>query len=411
MSKPLFREKPLEKLASPERLDELMQLNSSRPWFALAGMVLVLMVFLVWSFWGTVTTKVNGKGVLIKPESVSEIAAIGFGRVIEITVKTGQHVNTGDTLAIISQPELAMQLINAKQELHFYENQLRNTQSFNEQDIIFQKDFLEKKRKDLNHMIEVLETRLKTLDERIETERKLLSKGLITKQDLDNSRQNYTSTQHEIESYRLQIKQIDLDLRNIIKQSTRQNDELLNQKNQAWHKLRLLEAQLGTHSIITSPFSGVILEVVAKEGDLIQVGAAILSLEQTAKVEDLVALVYVPAVDGKKIKTGMEAHIAPSVVRVEEHGYIKGTVIAVSEFPATKQAMENEIGNPQLVQSILNEQDALITVQIRLNKSSHTVSHYDWTASTGPNIHIQTGTLCQAQITIEKRKPIQFLFR
>lgn len=410
MSKPIFREKPLEKLASPEQLDEMMRLTSSRPWFALIAMILILLVLLSWSFLGTVTTKVSGRGVLIKPESVSKVAALGTGKVMDIKTKSGQRVSVGDTLAIISQPELAVQLSNAKQELDFYEKQLLNSQNLEKRDINAQKDFLEKKRKDINNVAKVLKERIITLQNRIEAEEKLLDKGLIAKQDLENTKQSYTNTQHEIEVNQIQLKQLDIDLQNIIEQKSHYNDGILAQRNQALHKLRLLEAQLNVQSIITSPFSGVILEIVAKEGDLIPAGATILSIEQTTDTKDLIALVYVPAVDGKKIKVGMESHVAPSIVRVEEHGYVKGTVISVSGFPATKQAMENKIGNSQLVQSLLNEQDALIAVQIKLKKDMRTKSQYEWTASHGPDVQIQTGTLCNAQITTEKRKPIQLLF-
>ena len=48
------------------------------------------------------------------------------------------------------------------------------------------------------------------------------------------------------------------------------------------------------------------------------------------------AIVFVPAGEGKKIDGNDQVEVSPTTVKREEHGFIRGRVVAVSELPATK---------------------------------------------------------------------------
>ena len=65
MSQGLFREVSLEKLSSPEQLDELINVTSPRAWFALIAISCILISAIVWGFLGSIPTKITGHGILL----------------------------------------------------------------------------------------------------------------------------------------------------------------------------------------------------------------------------------------------------------------------------------------------------------------------------------------------------------
>lgn len=53
---PLFRKEALEKISSPEQIDQLIQVTLPRGWIALIGTLLLLLGIIAWSIWGRLET-------------------------------------------------------------------------------------------------------------------------------------------------------------------------------------------------------------------------------------------------------------------------------------------------------------------------------------------------------------------
>ncbi len=66
MQNQLFRKVSLERLSSPEQLDQLMTLTNPRGWLGLLGVFALLGALVLWSFFGLVTTKIDASGVIIE---------------------------------------------------------------------------------------------------------------------------------------------------------------------------------------------------------------------------------------------------------------------------------------------------------------------------------------------------------
>ncbi|RLE26115.1 MAG: NHLP bacteriocin system secretion protein, partial [Acidobacteria bacterium] len=88
----LFRKAALEKLASPERLDEMMQITSPIGWLAMIAVGCGLVALVIWSVVGTISIKVTGKGMLIRGGVVFDIASTTEGTLAEVLVKPGDHI-------------------------------------------------------------------------------------------------------------------------------------------------------------------------------------------------------------------------------------------------------------------------------------------------------------------------------
>lgn len=97
----MFRKVAIDRLSSPERLDEMMHITSRRTWFSLVGLITLLVVSLVWGIVGTIPTTVSGKGVVIREGGTFPIPALVSGQVIAVIVTVGEQVVKGQVIATI----------------------------------------------------------------------------------------------------------------------------------------------------------------------------------------------------------------------------------------------------------------------------------------------------------------------
>jgi hypothetical protein len=70
--RPIFREKALQRISSPDDLDEMIQIIGPKDWliFLVTGVLLALL--LAWGFGGRIPVTREGRGLLVSPESPSE---------------------------------------------------------------------------------------------------------------------------------------------------------------------------------------------------------------------------------------------------------------------------------------------------------------------------------------------------
>jgi hypothetical protein len=68
----IFRKESLERLSSPEQLDQLMQVVSAKSWIPLATIGSLMSIALVWSIVGRIPITATGSGVLVRPTDTSE---------------------------------------------------------------------------------------------------------------------------------------------------------------------------------------------------------------------------------------------------------------------------------------------------------------------------------------------------
>jgi multidrug efflux pump subunit AcrA (membrane-fusion protein) len=264
----LFRKVALERLSSPEQLDQLMQVTTPRGWLAMIGLAALLLVALIWGIFGSIPTTVSGQGILLRGSGIQRISAGKAGQVSKILVKAGDSVKQGQPVA------------------------------------------------------------------------------------------------------------------------------------------NILPEDGSAESPIASPYTGRILEVQDNEGDVVAAGQPLMSLELSN--EDLSAIVYLPAAQGKQVQPGMDIQLSPSTVQKEEFGVLSGKVSAVSSFPATSQGMLRVLGSDELVRE-LSVSGAPIEVDVQLVKAD-TPSGYQWSSGAGPSVTLDSGTFCTASVIIAEQRPISLVF-
>jgi HlyD family secretion protein len=370
MAKKLFRQAALDRLASPERLDELMKVTSPLGWVALVALGVAILVAVIWSFTGEITTKVDGQGILLRGEAVLDVTASGDGRLVSVDVAVGDIVKSGQQVAQIEQPDLELRLRNKQRELETLRQQDAEQISAIEKINARRRKQVEELHKEAAVLQQLINDGLATLAQKRQTEAQIagLEQEIATSRAIGAGRSNLVANVQD--------------------------------------EISQLEGMLEDRQKVLSPYTGRVLELMLDPGNLVAPGSRILTLETLAAPVD--AVVYIPAQEGKKVLQGMRARISPTTIRVEEYGYIVGTVKSVADFPATPEGLERTLRNKNLV-TALTGRGAPVEVVVRLALDPKTPSGYEWSSSKGPPVQVFTGTLCSASVEVAAKRPAEYV--
>lgn len=409
MEQRIFRKAMLDRLASPEQLDQLIAITDRRGWLVLLSIAVVLVTAVGWGVKGSIPQTVGGAGILLRSGGIFELVPVAGGRVVDIAVSTGDLVTEGHVVARVAQPELTERLREAEAVLVVMAQQHRALVERAAADIELQTAFLARQRATVQEAIASAEAALQSYREKIVIQEQLAQEGLITRQTLLTTRQQRDATSEKMSDGRSQLAQIavrELDVRNQHDEAIRKSQDKIDEQQRAidgrTRDLKLRSEVIATHT-------GRILEIMTEPGAIVTDGQPILTLDLMGRtVKDLEAIIYVPSGSGKQIRAGMPALIAPSVARQEEFGFMLARVTHVSEFPATPRGMQRVLKNDKLVASLAGK-DAPYEVHADLIVDPQTPSRYRWSSSRGPNLRIQSGTLAVAQIAVASKRPIEMV--
>ncbi|MFV3127221.1 NHLP bacteriocin system secretion protein [Niveispirillum sp. KHB5.9] len=115
MHNPIFRQAAQDGLSSPEQLDQLVRITPARTWIALWTMVAILAAVVVWSVFGTLPSRMSGRGVLIHDGGTFNIVAGIPGILVDLPQLTpGQHISKGEVLGRVVNPTLEQHIASAE---------------------------------------------------------------------------------------------------------------------------------------------------------------------------------------------------------------------------------------------------------------------------------------------------------
>lgn len=402
----IFRKVALERLSSPEQLDQLLQVTSPKSWLSLVALGVVLSAAVTWGFVGSIPTVASGEGILLRQGGVSDLVATGQGQVEEVRVAVGDVVEKGQVVATLRQEELLRQIQDNRSRLSDLEEEYDDLRRYAGEQKRLRRENLAQKRANLNRTIATVERDLEILRDRLEAERGLLEDGLITRQAVLATEQEANGKRDELAAARLELDGLELTR---LEEDQRLGQQLETQQAEIRDLVLTigeLEAQLTENANVVSPYHGRVLELVVDPGDVVSPGAPVLSMEVIA--EELVAVLFVPADAGKQVHPGMKARISPSTVKREEHGFIQGEVTWVSEFPSTSRGLMRLLANEALVVRLMAEGPP-IQVDVALVRDPATPSGYAWSSTRGPDLEISSGTLATGGVIVKQDRPVDMV--
>ncbi len=402
----VFRKVSLERLSSPEQLDQLLRVTSPKSWISFIGVASIIVIAILWGIFGSVPIKVPGNGILMKSGGLLTIQHISSGTITDIKVKAGDIVEKGEIVARITQTDLVNQVNELRVKLSEMETEREKSSEFLSADSTLQRKYLEQEKQNIRALINSDIKQLKLIEDKISALEELYKAGGITKQSVNDAKQDYEMLKQKISSNQNSLNKLELQLIDKTKSFSKEESSTKIQIDELLRQIKVIEQKLEENSNIISPSTGKVIEIMVTEGSLISPGETIMSLEPVGRgIKNLVAVIYVSTNKGKNIKRGMEVYISPAGIEKEEYGYILGRVTRVSEYPSTSQGMMSVLGNQNLVNSLLLE-GPVIEVIVDLLPSSKTISGYKWTSRKGAPVTIVSGISCKSDILVEVKRPI-----
>ncbi len=232
-------------MATPEELSRRISIVDAKGKFAVGAGLLLAVVLVGWSVFGSVPSMVLGSGILVPPEGLMDVVALGQGQVTEVDVAPGDTIASGDILARISMPQLEAErqsvlasLKSAKlwteERVAYYEQTMR-VQGHNNAERI---EHLRFRMAYLQEYFAFLKKHVKGLD--------TMNKGYITPKEIETTRKNMQSVLAEINDCKLKIAEVqaaELDLKSKsdqdMLQSRKQETELELALESVEYRLRL----------------------------------------------------------------------------------------------------------------------------------------------------------------------------
>jgi HlyD family secretion protein len=409
MKESLFRKSALQSLAVGERLDTAVQVVSPATILVVLAAAVTIGTAVVWSVHGRVPTRVYGDGLLLHDGSIDDVTSMADGQVTKLTVRVGDVVGPNDVIATIDQPELKKQRASLEGRLQDYANKFAELEQLDDKGKVIKRAAFDQQRAAVGYALREMRKQLAFFQGKLKSDTALLEKGLTTPTAVAETRQRVLDLNEAIHARQAEGQTIAYNALDSARTVEERRYDLSMRVSDTRRELEELDKRIDTQSVVLAKAAGRIIEVKVTEGDAVTRGRPIATIEvATPGPNELVAEVYVPVRDGKRVRVGMPVKLAPSVIKPEENGYLEGFVDAVSPFPATEQSMLRAVRNPSLVESLLKG-GPVYEVRVRVEADPRTPSGLKWSNGKGPPTQIASGTLAQGLITVQTRRPIELV--
>jgi HlyD family secretion protein len=402
-----FRAVALQRAASPEQLDHLVQITKPSDWILVSVICAALVAALTWGVIGRIPTRAAGEGILISDGGrVVEAAADAAGRLASINVAVGDRVVQGQPLAQIVQTDIRQRHTSAVEVFRERERQHADLIEKTQRELASKGQNFAKLEAAFNQVIKVTDQRIEYLTVDVKNLEDLLAKGFTTRRTFDERRRDLTDAQQRREDTRNEILKLRAQKTDLETQRERESQQSEFSLNDARRQMDAAAALLTQNTQVLSPIEGRVLEVKISAGAVLAVGTPVVAIESEG--QKLEALIYIPAERGKNVKQGMSVRIEPSTAKREEFGTMVGTVVSISDFPITPQGMAAVLHNDNLVNRFSKE-GAAYAATVSLEQDPETVSGYRWAVGQGPPIRLTSGTLTRAEITTRRQRPLDLV--
>ncbi len=464
MSQPIFRQESLDRLQSPEELDQLLVVVDRKAWLILLTLAVTCGAGVMWSIYGRIPVRVDGVGVLVNPGNVKGIQSPASGQVTAVEMRVGGHVAIGTVLALLDQPELRKELdqLKAKREnlvafqktafdldskrrsleLESFERQrafiaseVEKSTSLASRVVEKEASFSEEQKRNIEKTKKLTLQLNASLQKQLETINALRLEGLSSQALVVGAESNMADS--EIRLANLEVQQKELEMSELQRERSQienqnrladlsldlmkldiavqrlQQDLELNLQTRKNEIIELdnaiarLELRLELEGQIVSDCDGTILDVSIQPGQVVGLGTRVGTVEKTDPDGKLTNLAFFSVLDGKRVSINDVVRVTPSTVQREREGSILGAVRRVSAFPVTQESVISEVGNAEIATSLL-QQGGAIEVEVELERDPNSYSGFRWT-SKGPEKRFTAGTTTAVRITIEQRAPITYL--
>ena len=360
----IFRKTALDALSSPEQLNQPLQLLKPTQWVLLISLSAFSLTMIAWAILGKIPVRISGKGVLIKPNSLTVVQSETSGQINKVMVEVSDCLKEGELMASIDPVSQEIEIKAAQTSL----NQMISQD--NTQDALGIKQ-------------------LEQLQSRIDRVTHLAKTGGLSADEMNRRNRELTQLRYEMEA-----------------ENSQREQRIKEQQNQILSR----EEEIERTSLIRAPISGCVVDQGIHQGEVVQPGSTLFTLQKEVDNDNLKSLVYFPAQDGKRLEIGQRVRVSPTTTKQQRHGGIEGEVSKINLLPIRDDAIVKRLGVKSLLESVRGQQsEPLIEVNTTLRKDPKTPSGYDWGGGRGPSIQLTAGTTTHVRVLVEERRPISYI--
>ncbi|MCP4047914.1 MAG: NHLP bacteriocin system secretion protein [Gammaproteobacteria bacterium] len=375
---------------------------------ALTGFVVLGLVTLVWTFFGSIPQRVEGVGEVNTSGGLLEVSSAHNGRVVEVKTAINNEVKKDEILFILEQPELQRNIEEVENELQLLQAKKSKMVSGNEaiHDLKSSANVIEEKRI-LAQIVETDKT-LSYLEKKIEQLESLVADGLVTATDLFEGKAALASARSDKEELTKLLLSVSLSTKEWELGENMTEDALGIDISKLEKELIDLRNQYLNNTEVTSPIAGNIVQIDASFGEVVHSGSAMATVEIPDNHLNYVLSLYVPFTTNALIEKGMLVDIEPYNVDRNLYGWLEGTVESVNKYVSSDSSLQGNFANEELVK-LVTRSGPVFEVRVKLHLDPGTVSGFAWSNKKGPPYQLNVGTLCQAFVRVKDKSPIDYL--
>lgn len=308
----------------------------------------ITLVVLIWSFLGRIPQNIDADGVLTIPYKVVTINQPETGVFEAIKIKTGDIVSKGDVIAKLNNSSDQEAVDDAKNK---YESSLAKYNKTYKTDLS-------------NQVIATQRVISNDLGSISAVASSIYEKGVISKQQVENARQNHLSALQSLNS-------------TLSAQEAGKYDV-----DQARINLRAAIAKQQNDSRFRTQYTGEVVTVYPQVGSVADSSAPFFSLNKIDKSSNksLSVVAFLTAEESAQVSKGMPVRILPNNILPNTLGYLEGTVEFISSVASTSEGASYIVGNSALSDDMTKDSRNIYTL-ISLSKDSE---GYKWVNGSGP---------------------------
>lgn len=166
--------------------------------------------------------------------------------------------------------------------------------------------------------------------------------------------------------------------------------------------------ELAAGSAIVAPQAATVAAVYVAAGSTIKSGSVVVGLTDP-DIPDVVFTILPASLVGTVV-AGLPAQMDVDSAPAATFGYLRGSVLEVSNLPMTTAEVSETLGLEQeLVEQSMGSEPGLLAV-IGITPEPSNPSHYAWTVGTGPNFLISQGSPMTVNVILSSSRPIRVVF-
>jgi HlyD family secretion protein len=394
-----------------EGLDGTLRLVSRGERLQIAGAALLIGLALAGSLWIKVSTTVAGAGVVLWSDGITTAMSRYEGEIAEMPVREGDFVEAGEPVATLRQTGIELDLTLARARLERLQQRLVQTESI----------FADQSAREISvraresQALQARQTRsaelLKLLEVRLENELALRSRGMASENQILATRTEVSRTRNELAQIGVNLARLPREEMDAAASRERVLMDMRAEVDAAELQIEALRTRLAEMTNVLAPVSGHVVEITARVGHTAAAREPVLRIAESNREGPaaVLAYLYVPAGEGKKVHPDMPVLLSPASAERERYGYALGTVRTVAHLPASSAGFAALAGQPELLQRVSQGGPPLqVTVELTVDPS--TPSGLRWTGSRGPTFKLEPGTFFSGEVVIERRPLLLVLF-